>query len=709
MKHKLLSKSLLMAVGLFVGASTAWGAEITETYDFGAFITANGAPNLTISGDDIAQSGTSAKVGNVKVINDPTIGGQTLNLNGRFAVDYQYNAGSQIRFMWRSNTPVKYQHGLAGNWNNKGTADPQGAARFSVLNLKAGDKITFTYAIQSGKNANPYTCRANMISVGETPVAVDAALASGTQYTMSADGNLDLYFTNNNFAISKIVIVTEGEETMGAPTISVTSAFDGEREVTITPGVGDGGTLASGTYYTLDGSDPTSSSTAYTEPFIIDATTTVKAVSYLGSKIGTIAELVVEAGSIVELNDAFLTHSGNGVYTISSDQSSVIGVPTATIHYQIDGGAEKTSKETSVSVNITNDGTITYWLTADGYQSMEPANETVYAATAYAYTTTVDFCTSNQNDWALKGDEVTVEGDDSHTYYKYCDQNSTIVNDGLLATTFSNDASTWRIQRYYGGTLTYKNTEYIALKNLEANQIVQIKCNSVPSVVANLSIVPASTYTGTYTYIATEDGDVIFSLKNNTVISKIYLCSSTVPVTVSKYGYATFVSPYALDYTSATDIEAYTVQVTKPGVATLTQVYEVPANAPVLLYVEGATKEITENIPVIASAAALENNDLVAGTGSTAIDGDLVLGLDENNVVGFYKYTGTLATDKAYLPKEVVKSAPAIYFSFEDETEVTGVFNLRVEEKANAAFDLTGRRANGKGLMIQNGKVVLVK
>ena len=63
---------------------------------------------------------------------------------------------------------------------------------------------------------------------------------------------------------------------------------------------------------------------------------------------------------------------------------------------------------------------------------------------------------------------------------------------------------------------------------------------------------------------------------------------------------------------------------------------------------------------------------------------------------------------KAYL--EIPASgAPAIYFSFEDETEVTGVYNLRVEEKANAAFDLTGRRANGKGLMIQNGKVVLVK
>ena len=159
-KH-LLTKTLLVAAGLLVGQSV-WAVDIIETYDFAAFITANGTANLTTSGAGIAQSGTTAKVGTVKVIDNLTANAQTLNLKGRFAVDYQYNANVNIRFMWRSSAN-NYQHGLAGNWNNKGTADPQGAARFSVLNLKAGDKITFTYFKQTGKAADPYTCSASQL------------------------------------------------------------------------------------------------------------------------------------------------------------------------------------------------------------------------------------------------------------------------------------------------------------------------------------------------------------------------------------------------------------------------------------------------------------------------------------------------------------------------------------------------------------------
>ena len=243
---------LLLALLTSVGA---WAdTEITETYDFGAFITANGTANLTTSGDGIAQTGTSAKVGTVKVINNLVAGGQTLDLKGRFAVDYQYNAGAQIRFMWRSSGNA-YQHGLAGQWNNNGTADAQGAARFSVLDLKAGDKITFTYAKQSGKAADPYTCAAGAITVGETSVGVDAALASGTEYTVVADGNLDLYFTNNNFAISKIVIKTTGNENVTAPTLAVTGVNGVGRVVTISAGVSDAGKSVT-TYYTLQHTTP---------------------------------------------------------------------------------------------------------------------------------------------------------------------------------------------------------------------------------------------------------------------------------------------------------------------------------------------------------------------------------------------------------------------------------------------------------------------
>ena len=149
MKKTKLFKSLLVAAGLLVGAS-AWAVTVTETYDFGGFITANGAPGMSLGTTVVAtQNGTSEFTGgDLYQLNDPSNNGQTLALNNRFAIDYGYTANAQIRFMWRSSTNA-YQHGLAGNWNSKGDANT--ACHLSVLDLKVGDKITFTYAVQSGK------------------------------------------------------------------------------------------------------------------------------------------------------------------------------------------------------------------------------------------------------------------------------------------------------------------------------------------------------------------------------------------------------------------------------------------------------------------------------------------------------------------------------------------------------------------------------
>lgn len=403
MKQFTFLKPLLMAaVMLLGGANFVWAdeVEITETYDFGAFITANGAaPSLTTLGDDILQTGASEKVGTVKVIDNLTNGGQTLNLNGRFAVDYPSNAGSQIRFMWRSSGNA-YQHGLAGNWNSKGTADPQGAARFSVLNLKAGDKITFTYAKQAGKAADPYTCRADMMSAGGSSVAVDAALTSGTQYTVAADCNIDLYFTNNNFAISKIVIVTTGTETVSTPSIAVTGCDAKARKVTITAGVSDAGNDVT-TYYTTDGSTPTTSSASFTtssqeitvgESATVESTVTVKAfsVSSLTTESSK-ASQDVTVGVLVQLaapdiNLSSFSASGlvyNPTYTFTSNQSGVLGNPSVTYSYSFASGASTAG----ISYTAMASGSITVTVSAEGYSS----NSTVQSIVGGNFAKTYSF------------------------------------------------------------------------------------------------------------------------------------------------------------------------------------------------------------------------------------------------------------------------------------------------------------------------------
>lgn len=79
-----------------------------------------------------------------------------------------------------------------------------------------------------------------------------------------------------NWRVQKLEVTIEGGSTVTVPTpsISGTTPFTENTEVTIsTP---EGGK----TYYTTDGSDPTSSSTEYKGPFTISETTTVKAISY---------------------------------------------------------------------------------------------------------------------------------------------------------------------------------------------------------------------------------------------------------------------------------------------------------------------------------------------------------------------------------------------------------------------------------------------
>ena len=193
-------------------------------------------------------------------------------------------------------------------------------------------------------------------------------------------------------------------------------------------------------------------------------------------------------------------------------------------------------------------------------------------------------------------------------------------------------------------------------------------------------------------------------------------------VTVSDAGFATYVSPAALDFTS-TAIKAYKVKVNEKGVATLTKVNEVPANTPVLLYKKGGA---TENIPVIASASTVSGNDLVAGKGAAVATYETVSTTNDytnmilNNVsgIGFYFANDkTVATDRAYLhiasslAPDAEGPGSRMVMVFADET--TGVNDVRskMSEVRGTYYNLNGQRVEkpAKGLYIVNGKKVIIK
>ena len=194
-----------------------------------------------------------------------------------------------------------------------------------------------------------------------------------------------------------------------------------------------------------------------------------------------------------------------------------------------------------------------------------------------------------------------------------------------------------------------------------------------------------------------------------------------VDVKVTSAGYATYVnSDYDLNFTD-TDIKAYKVKVNTKGKATMTQVNNVPAGAPVLLYYEGGK---TEDIPVMTGAAAVTENDLVAGTGAAVptSDGEGNTNMILNNVdskIGFYFAAGqTVATNRAYLHFASTLAPDAVasrmVMVFADE-EATAVFDLNDNSEMinNNWYDLQGRRVDGSrlnsGIYIKNGKKVVVK
>lgn len=193
------------------------------------------------------------------------------------------------------------------------------------------------------------------------------------------------------------------------------------------------------------------------------------------------------------------------------------------------------------------------------------------------------------------------------------------------------------------------------------------------------------------------------------------LLPATVEVT-STYGWVTFSSDYALDFTNVTDLEAYTITGYEGNAINKVKVTgTVPAGTGLLLKADAGTY----SIPVATSATAAENC-LVAGKGEEVgfVSGKTryVLGLNSSaGKLEFQKLVddgvkATVPADKAYLEFDEEISAP--FLSFEGDGETTGIANVNVNANSNSSwYDLSGRRVANptKGLYIVNGKKVIIK
>lgn len=206
------------------------------------------------------------------------------------------------------------------------------------------------------------------------------------------------------------------------------------------------------------------------------------------------------------------------------------------------------------------------------------------------------------------------------------------------------------------------------------------------------------------------------SNNSNVILDYVKLtktADATVTKTITSAGWATYCSPYALDFSSAiTNLDAaYIVTGGANGVLNKTAVTgTVPANTGLLLKGEGDCV-----IPVVASSTTDVSDNILTGvTSSTVIEAGTGWVLMASPSLGFYKNTNafTVGANTAYIPTSKLSDPTTArkYFSlFADET--TGIANVSENVDDDTFVDLSGRRVAQptKGLYIVNGKKVLVK
>ncbi len=194
---------------------------------------------------------------------------------------------------------------------------------------------------------------------------------------------------------------------------------------------------------------------------------------------------------------------------------------------------------------------------------------------------------------------------------------------------------------------------------------------------------------------------------------------TSLPVTITSAGYATFYSPIAV--TLPDGLKAYYVSETKGSYAKMEEINDViPANTGVIL--EGTPN--TYNLTIGGTAESVTN--MLSGTVASEYitDDAYVLSMptidDVVQPVGFYKATKNQQSStawlnngfKAYLHATAVASESRfLVFDFGDdmETGITETENGNVNAENYEVYDLAGRRVQNaqKGVFIVNGKMVV--
>ena len=509
-------------------------------------------------------------------------------------------------------------------------------------------------------------------------------------------------------------------EVVPIPSAAITGVNGTKRIITLTIGEGskDGTTMAYSTNSDM------SDATPYSTPFEVNSTGTIYFQSTSPTSATSDIQSIAVTCEAITLNMPTWTKTGYsaGVSTVtfSSDQSSKLLSPTADIYYKIDGGSATKYTE-AISVN---DGeTLTYYATATGYTNSAEGSVTAVAPNSNPTLWTESYVASTDKQTITRDGDAVMTVNTTDYFYMTAATDGRISN--RLLTSTADGTSNWlyRTGGIYGGAALG-----FAVTGVKAGDYVVITYSRgdgdpVPNATDGSKDEWNSTSTSMGINVTGSTGVLRFTIARYGYIKSVTVYAAPVSVTVTAAGFATYVNnDYDLDFTS-TSIEAYKVKVSTKGTATLTKVNQVPAGTPVLLYKEGGA---TEAIPVMTGAAAVSDNDLVAGTGAAVATSQTIDEVAYTNMIlndgasgiGFYFANGqTVAADHAYLhitsdkAPDAEAGARPMNLVFEDMTGINSVKGEEFMVNGSEIYNLQGQRVAqpAKGLYIINGKKVMVK
>ena len=236
------------------------------------------------------------------------------------------------------------------------------------------------------------------------------------------------------------------------------------------------------------------------------------------------------------------------------------------------------------------------------------------------------------------------------------------------------------------------------------NKVIKVDCDITTSSDYSWKYTYTSDYTGS-TRSFTGDVQLALSVSNSwlEVLEEGY---SAVSKTITSAKWATYCSPYALDFSSSIEnlTAAYIITgLDEKGALTLEEVTEtVPAETGLLLKGNGECV-----IPVAVSGSKdVSSNKLVGVTSSQSLPAEEGYVLMGSPKVGFYKNTKafTLGANTAYLPDgfdSVGPGARAAFYGFDEDDAPTAINAIEAADaKGNGLKD-------GKYLI--DSKIVIVK